>query len=189
MNFKNPFATRKRKIFRRVVIPINGCIDDSMYEMVYNTIMKHAYISEIVLTINSGGGNTSSAFAICDLLTSLNVKITTVAIGRCQSMATVLFALGTKRYISKNSKYMLHQCGFSFGNNSHFKLKELLEITKSLTEEQEKSKAFILTSCQKDLSSFLDQVYSSLDDTFLSFTQVLDLGLATDLLENSKPFK
>ena len=96
----------------RLGIKIAGEVNQGMYEYVLETAVAYintrAEYSGITLYITSDGGSLDFAFAICDILKSLKTSIYTVAIGSCCSAATMIFALGEKRFASKDIFYLLH---------------------------------------------------------------------------------
>ncbi|RFP65933.1 Clp protease ClpP [Hymenobacter lapidiphilus] len=62
----------------------------------------------IRVQINSPGGETTQGFAMGDWLRSLNVPITTVAIGQCSSIATAPFLAGSTRLVHRNTEMLIH---------------------------------------------------------------------------------
>ena len=93
---------------QKLVLNISGKIDLDAYNYVLNKIYNIDATTKIVLIINSGGGNVYHGFAIYDALSILPNPITTVVLGPCYSIATILFSLGIERYCSPNSSYLLH---------------------------------------------------------------------------------
>jgi ATP-dependent Clp protease, protease subunit len=66
---------------------------------------------DIVMYINSPGGVVNSGLAIYDAMQYVKCDVSTVCVGLCASMASVLLAAGAhgKRYILPHSRVMLHQ--------------------------------------------------------------------------------
>jgi len=66
---------------------------------------------DIVMYINSPGGEISSGFSIYDTMQHIKCDITTVCIGMAASFGAVLLAGGTKgkRYALPNAQVMIHQ--------------------------------------------------------------------------------
>lgn len=58
--------------------------------------------------INSPGGETTQGFAMGDWLRTLEVPVTTVAIGQCSSIATAPFLAGSTRLIHANTEMLIH---------------------------------------------------------------------------------
>jgi ATP-dependent Clp protease protease subunit len=63
------------------------------------------------VTINSGGGDVFSAFAMCDLIRSAPIQVATIALGHAQSAGSLLLAAGTRgmRYVAPNVTVMAHE--------------------------------------------------------------------------------
>lgn len=66
---------------------------------------------DILLLINSFGGDVYSGLAIYDVMQNLSCDVRTYGIGYISSMAQILLTAGTKgkRFVSKHSKILLHQ--------------------------------------------------------------------------------
>lgn len=169
---------------KQLKLDITGEINMRIYDEIVKTIMHKNDFDEIVLIINSSGGSIGITMGIYDLLKSLNIKITTIAVGKCYSMATVLFALGEERYISKNTSYMLHQTRYTFNQDRTLTSGEAREMLKTSDLDEKRWKAIIKESCYKDISAFLDKVFSSQDDVFLTAEETVYMGIATAILKN-----
>lgn len=66
---------------------------------------------DIIMYINSPGGVVNSGLAVYDAMQYVRCDVSTVCVGMCASMASVLLAAGAKgkRYILPHSRVMLHQ--------------------------------------------------------------------------------
>ena len=66
---------------------------------------------DVSIYINSPGGSVSDGMAIYDTMNFIKSDVSTICIGMCASMASVLLASGHKgkRYILPNSEVMIHQ--------------------------------------------------------------------------------
>jgi len=66
---------------------------------------------DIIMYINSPGGVVNSGLAIYDAMQYVKCDVSTVCVGMCASMASILLAAGAKgkRYILPHSRVMLHQ--------------------------------------------------------------------------------
>jgi ATP-dependent Clp protease protease subunit len=66
---------------------------------------------DISLYINSPGGIITSGLAIYDTMQFISCDVSTICIGQCASMASVLLAAGAKgkRFALPNSRVMIHQ--------------------------------------------------------------------------------
>lgn len=173
---------------KRLKLTINGSINSHYYEKIFESVTSEKEFDEIILFINSTGGDTKSTFAIYDLLKSCDKKIISIALGRCASMATALFALGDERYISLNTEYLLHQTNITFKTDTVLTSGELARYANLLMEDEEKWKDILMLTCTGDISDLLEKAFSSLSDTILDAAQVIKYGLATDLYTNINEF-
>ena len=72
---------------------------------------------DIILFINSPGGSIISGLMFYDVMKLIPNDIVTVAVGMAASMGQFLLTMGTegKRFISKNSRVLLHQPHGGYG--------------------------------------------------------------------------
>lgn len=92
-------------------------------------------LKPITVRFNSPGGDLISGMALYDYIVMLRqegIEVTTVATGMCASMAAVLLQAGTKRLVTPNAWFMIHEVSsFSEG-----KLSEIEDETKWLIRAQ-----------------------------------------------------
>lgn len=106
---------------------------------------------DIMLYINSPGGDISNGFMIYDAINLIKSDVQTISIGTSASMAAILLMSGTKgkRKILPNSNVMLHDLsGGATGkykdimievkemNKIHNKIHNIIKQNTNLTEEQ-----------------------------------------------------
>lgn len=92
-------------------IEIFGEIDQYTFNSVHREvekIIKENYTDDIIIIINSTGGSCDHTFAIVDILNLLPNKLIGVVVGFCGSCADIILLNCTKRYMTKNSKFMFH---------------------------------------------------------------------------------
>jgi len=115
---QTPRGERAYDIWSRLlkdrIIFLGSAIDDQ----VANSIVAQLLFLEsedpekdIIMYINSPGGEVNSGLAIYDAMQYVKSDVSTVCVGMCASMAAVLLASGahSKRYILPHSRVMLHQ--------------------------------------------------------------------------------
>jgi ATP-dependent Clp protease protease subunit len=105
-------------IFSRLVkdniIFIGTPIDDAIANLIVAQLL---YLEgedpekDINLYINSPGGSITAGMAIYDTMQFIRPDVTTISLGQCASMATLLLAAGTKgkRFALPNSRIIIHQ--------------------------------------------------------------------------------
>lgn len=125
---QNNIYVNGRDIYFYSSITVESCFDliRAIKEATTNIQQFNAlyqdFKPDILLHINSFGGEAFSAFAVMDTITSNPVPINTVVEGAAASAATLLSVVGKKRMITKNSLMMVHQLRSGFmGNHESFK--------------------------------------------------------------------
>lgn len=155
-------------------------------EMVANSIIAQLLYLEsedpekdIIMYINSPGGNVTDGLAIYDTMNYIKSDIQTVCIGQAASMGAFLLAAGTKgkRYALENSRIMIHQpliagglrgqaTDISIHATEILKLKD--KLAELLAKNCNKSKEEILRDTERDnfLSSYEAKNYGIIDSVF-----------------------
>lgn len=171
----------------RLGIRISGEINKEMYEYIFDCIVAYVNAQEnysgITLYISSDGGALNFAFAICDILKSLKTSIYTVAIGACCSAATMIFALGEKRFASEDILYLLHTGrvgyeGLLVGNT-------LKDITSLIDTNNIRFKKH-LQSEEYDVEfiNLLEDIFTTHKEVILSCDDLLKYKVATDIYDD-----
>ncbi|CAN0909907.1 ATP-dependent Clp protease proteolytic subunit 6, chloroplastic [Linum grandiflorum] len=101
-------------LFRNRIIFIGQEIDSPVAKKVISQLLTLATIDEeadIMIYLNTPGGNTHSVMAIYDCMSTIKPKVGTVGFGMVASQAVILLAGGEKgmRYSMPNSRVMLQQ--------------------------------------------------------------------------------
>jgi len=125
---------------------------------------------EVMVYINSIGGDVVEGYAIHDFLRSLNKKITTNIIGKCYSIATVISLAGDKRMMSENSEFMIHNpwMDAGYGDATHYK-----KVSDQLEKEEGKLAKFYSTKTGVGIT----QLEALMDEeTYLSLDEAKKLG-------------
>jgi ATP-dependent Clp endopeptidase proteolytic subunit ClpP len=90
-------------------IMLTGEVDE---DMARRTIMAMHLFDEvgerIRVIINSGGGSVCNGLAIYDALKAAKGEVVTIATGRVDSMAGIIFQAGDQRLMTPNSRLMIH---------------------------------------------------------------------------------
>lgn len=96
--------------------------------------------TEVNVYINSGGGLVTEGFAIYDRLSSLPVKVNTIVLGLCGSIATVIAQAGKKgsRQMYQNSDYFIHNPSWTPQSPDPLEADELQNLANDLKANEEK---------------------------------------------------
>ena len=105
------------------IIFLEGPVNDEVASILKSQILwlnhKNKENKDITMYINSPGGSMTAGFSIIDVMELSKADISTINIGECCSMASLILASGTrgKRKSLKRSKIMLHQSSSYIGGN------------------------------------------------------------------------
>ena len=94
-------------------IDLDDAIDDVSVGSVIRSIhhLVHSGAREVTINISSFGGSVYDGLALYDYLIDLgqDTVINTVAMGKCMSMAPIIYLAGTNRYAYRNTTFMFHE--------------------------------------------------------------------------------
>lgn len=134
----------------------------------------------IIVILNSNGGTLNDAVVICNLLKNLPNPLITVAMGNCISAATLIFNCGKKRYITKDTEYMLHQPFLLVSDTINlYKIKKYQkDLSKSLSIFK---KYYHNVNIPKEK---LDLAFKYGKDLILNYTECIKYNIATNIFKN-----
>lgn len=170
------------RLLKDRIVFINGGI---------STEMSHAIVAqllfleaedpdkEIILYINSPGGEVTAGMAILDTMQFIKPDVRTVVMGQACSMGSLLAQAGApgKRMILPNARHMIHQPSGGAGGQAtdmEIQVNEILKMKKVLTQiyvdHNSKGKTF------KKLSADMER------DFFMSAQEAVEYGLADEIV-------
>lgn len=115
---QSPRGERSYDIYSRLLNDRIVFLGEQIDDAVANTVVAQLLHLEsedpdkdISLYINSPGGSVTAGLAILDTMNFVKCDVSTICIGLCASMASVLLAGGAKgkRYALPNSEVLIHQ--------------------------------------------------------------------------------
>jgi len=133
--------------------------------------------ADIKLYINSDGGSVYDGMAIVDTMNHLSCDVSTIALGRAASMASIILSAGTKgkRYVLPNASVLMHQPhGTNKGQASDIEIhaREILRIRDVLAEILSKNTGQEKSKILKDIDR----------DFIMTPQQSLDYGIIDKIL-------
>lgn len=143
-------------------IKITGVIDEDVSSSVVDQIhyLDERGDEDIIIIINSPGGEVCSGMAIYDAMKSCKCDVITVATGKAASMGAFLLAAGTKgkRYATETADIMIHQpLGEVKGQ-----VTDIVNAAKHIQRTKKKFTQIMAESCGKpeeELSRDVDRDY------------------------------
>lgn len=159
------------------------CIGEITDELVYSLILQIRYLQadnpkeEIVIHINSPGGEVASGLALYDVMKAISCPIRTVCEGTAASMAAILFLSGDKREMLPHARVMIHDplIHGDIGGNAL----QIERISKNLLKTRE----IIGTIIAEHTGKTLDEVYEKTAvDSYFDAEECIKWGLADGIV-------
>ena len=174
------------------IIEIVGEIDNYTFRRVLNEVRaiagkedeKADEKKELIMLINSTGGNVNEAFAIIDLLEMIPNPIITINIGRADSCAGIIFIHGNERLMAKHAQFQFHTLSSNFEKGSISTI-DLATHTSNIQKLSNITQEFLLkkTKLPTDL---IESSLRSYSGTTLYLEECLKYEVATGVFDASK---
>lgn len=146
-------------------------------------------VTDIHVSINSGGGSVIEGWAIYDKLKTSGKKITTIGEGIVGSIATIIFMSGDVRKLHENSRFFIHNPYWQPDSPTPMEAEDLLKLGEDLQAEQKKILDFYSSMTGTSIEQLQPLMQRATD---LTSTQAIDLGFANEIISSSvnyKPYK
>jgi ATP-dependent Clp protease protease subunit len=136
---------------------------------------------DIMVYINSPGGQVTAGLAIYDTMQYLHCDVATICMGEAGSMGSFLLATGTKgkRYALPRARVMIHQVLAGFEGQAtdiDIHAKEILKTRETLNELYAKHTGQPVDKIQRDTER----------DNFMTAAQAKEYGLIDEVLVSAK---
>ncbi len=170
-------------IMKKRILMLEGPVDETMASLACASLhyMSATKPTEpITIYVDSPGGSVLAGLAIYDTIRSMECPIKTIGVGMQASMGSILLASGDERYMTENSKLMIHQIsggqqgkatemgiGYTFSQDLHEDLKNIYVRHIGLNHK------------------FWDAVLEN--DTWLTAQQALKMGFIHGIAEVKRP--
>lgn len=179
---------RSYDIFSRLledrIIMLNGPIHTEMSQIIVAQLLfleSENPDADIMMMINSGGGEVTAGMAIYDTMQFIKCDVATYVMGQACSMGSLLAQAGAKnkRFVLPNSRTMIHQpSGGASGKATDMEIQvnEILKMKKVLTQiyvnHNSKGKKF------HELAEDMER------DNFMSAVEAVKYGLADRIIKS-----
>ena len=185
---QSPRGERSFDIYSRLlnerIVFLGEAIDDHVANSVVAQLLHLESVNsekDISLYINSPGGVITSGLAIYDTMQFIKPDVSTICIGQCASMASVLLAAGAKgkRYALPNSRIMIHQpSGGAQGQQTEIEImaREILYVREQMNGILAKHTGQPIEKIQADTER----------DNFMSAQEALEYGLVDKVVESNE---
>ena len=164
------------------IVFLNGAISTEMSHVVIAQMLfleSENPDKDILLYVNSGGGEITAGMAIYDTMQFIKPDISTIVMGQACSMGSFLAQAGTagKRMMLPHARHMIHQpSGGARGMASDIEIsyKEIMAMKTMLTQLYVDHNTANMT--YQELERDMDR------DTFMSAAEALDYGLCDTII-------
>jgi len=136
---------------------------------------------EVIVKINSRGGDVQEGWNIHDLLVNSGKKITTVGEGKVYSIATIIFLAGSTRQMMANADGMIHNPFIpEYTMAGSYEADDLEKIAETMRDEEKKILDLYVERTGSEESKLAEYMK---EETKLSADDMLSLGFATEILK------
>ena len=172
------------RLLKDRVIFLGTEIDDAVANVVIAQLLfldSEDPEKDIMLYVNSPGGDVFAGLAIYDTMQFLHCDVATYCMGQAASMGSFLLAAGTKgkRYALPHSRVMIHQplAGFrGQATDIEIHTREILRARDTLNGLYAKHTGQSVDTIQRDTDR----------DNFMSAPQAMEYGLVDEVLVSAK---
>lgn len=131
---------------------------------------------DLIVRINSCGGEISEGLAIYNLLKNYNGKVTTICDGFACSIASVIFMAGQERIMPTTSMLFIHNAWTSTCGNSE----ELKKASEDLDKLTQPSIDIYLECSNLNVEQIKEMMN---EEVWISATEALNFGFATSITQ------
>ena len=155
--------------------PVSGQTINGLIDFVEQKLREG--IKRFALLISSPGGEVTPGVTAYNFLKGIPAEIITYNLGAVDSVATVLYCVGSKRYCAPQSRFLLH--GVVTGMQAGaFDERALSERVKSLQSDRSIISRVVADACQRPLEKVEQDM---LQGTLLTAQEAIDYGLAHEM--------
>lgn len=131
----------------------------------------------VIVKINSLGGDVDEALAIYELLVAMGDRVTTECYGRCASAATIIAMSGNKRKMSRYALFLIHKCWSGVVGNENV-LEEVLEEQRAINGRLAAIYTDRTGSKLEDIEALMER--NNGDGAWLTVEECMQYGFATE---------
>lgn len=131
----------------------------------------------VIVKINSLGGDVDEALAIYELLLTMGDRVTTECYGRCASAATIIAMAGHTRKMSRYALFLIHKCWSGVVGNENV-LEEELEAQRAINSRLAAIYTDRTGSKLEDIEALMER--NNGDGAWLNTEECMQYGFITE---------
>lgn len=159
---------------------IFGGIDETTskeFLQAFHKYEEYAEGREVKIYINSYGGELYSGWAITDAILSSSLHVTTIALGKIMSAATMIFLGGDQRQMQPHASWMSHQYS-EYMEGKYHEFKAMQHFNDTMHDDMVK---FYKKQTKLNKKQVLTELLGH-SDHWLSAEQCLELGICHEII-------
>lgn len=155
-------------------------VDDISVSLLINTIQSklNEGAERFILLISSPGGSVFHGISAYNFLKGIPAEVYTHVYGSADSIATVIYCAGSKRFCVPNARFMLHGIGFTPPPGIRLEEKQVEERRESLRIDRENIAKIIAENCKKSMKEIEEAMFKG---TLLNSQQAKEYGLVHEI--------
>ncbi len=182
------------RLLKDRIVMLNGPVEDNMANSIIAQLLfleSEDPDKDILLYINSPGGQVSAGLGIYDTMQFIKCDVSTVVIGQACSMGSFLAQAGTagKRIVLPESRTMIHRVSSGTRGTSGSVYVQELQFEDAVRSMEESKKVNRRLTELYVRHNTAGKTYEEMSetmkfDTFLTAAQAVEWGLADKVVEN-----
>ncbi len=182
------------RLLKDRIVMLNGVVEDQMANSVIAQLLfleSEDPDKDILLYINSPGGQVSAGLGIYDTMQFIKSDVSTVVIGQACSMGSFLSQAGAKgkRIVLPESRTMIHRVSSGTRGTSgtvHVQELQFEDAIRSMEESKKINKRLTELYVRHNTAgkTYEEMAETMKFDTFLTAQQAVEWGLADKVVEN-----
>jgi len=131
----------------RFIAEVNQQSANALIGIIENKLREG--VKKFKILISSPGGTVFHGISIYNFLKGIPAEIETHNFGTVDSIASVIFCAGSKRYSVSNARFLIHSVAWGTPGPARFEEKQLKEQIKGLEIDRENIAKIIAENCKK----------------------------------------
>jgi ATP-dependent Clp protease, protease subunit len=174
-------TTAAKEAKEKRIIHLNGKIDEESVKTVVQSLIdleEESPMSDILLYIDSYGGECYSLLAIHDAIKMCRCDVATICVGKAMSAAQMILMSGTKgkRFITPNSCVLMHSVSTGFYGNIH-EMDNEVKATKELQKQLESLIKKYTNLGNKQIKDLMSK------DSYITAKEALKMGIVDHIID------
>lgn len=168
------------KQLKTTYVNLMALIDNNSISQLMNAIESKIRegTERFIILLSSPGGSVFYGISAYNFLKGIPAEVFTHNYGSADSIATVIFCAGTKRFCVPNARFLIHGLGWNVPAGTRLEEKHLKEQIESFKTDRENISKIISDNCNKTVAEIEKDM---LEGITLNAQQAKDYGLVDEV--------